>query len=200
MPARGPGRQQQQQTQHQQEQHPQQNGHSSRNSRNRAAADGVANGPNVQLDPDSNATATANVDGVADAPQDAALDERESKKYKHTYAVHSQARVSPLTSGNPKTPSFFGFRNLMGLVLVASNLRLMIENFRKYGLLVTLSGAQVTEGDWWWFAVLYLSTPAFLFLAYSIEAKAAGYAKDKVAERKKTDGKSPATGGQASKR
>ncbi|KAI7559323.1 hypothetical protein KC346_g22833, partial [Hortaea werneckii] len=101
-------------------------------------------------------------------------------KYKHTFPVHSYARTSPLSHDAANPPSFFGFRNLMGLVLVVSNLRLMIENFKKYGILVTLSGAAIRRGDWTWFGVLYIITPCFLFVAYAIEALAAQYAKGKV--------------------
>jgi hypothetical protein len=52
-------------------------------------------------------------------------------KYSHAFAPHTQNRQSCLTHGAPQSPSFVGFRNLMILVLVFSNLRLMIENFRK---------------------------------------------------------------------
>ena len=112
---------------------------------------------------------------------------RRSTKYKHTFAVHSSIRNSPLSHDAAAIPSFFGFRNLMGLVLVVSNLRLMIENFKKYGILVTLSGATIPKGDWKWFGVLYIITPCFLFVAYAIEALAAQYAKSKVADRKRRE-------------
>ncbi|KAK5720872.1 hypothetical protein LTR15_006834 [Elasticomyces elasticus] len=108
-----------------------------------------------------------------------------SKQYKHTFAIHSQTRTSRLSSDAETSPSFFGFRNLMCVGLVASNLRLVIENFRKYGLLVTLSGAEVAPGDWSHFCSLYLLTPCFLLIAYLIEAAAARYAHTKVAERKR---------------
>lgn len=72
-------------------------------------------------------------------------------KYKHLLAIHSRHSTSCLTQGSGASPSFVGFRNLMVLVIctyincskegssslqltdsiVVSNLRLMIENFRK---------------------------------------------------------------------
>ena len=52
-------------------------------------------------------------------------------KYRHVFATHAQQRTSCLSADAEKTPSFVGFRNLMILVLIVSNLRLMIENFRK---------------------------------------------------------------------
>ncbi|WPH02950.1 diacylglycerol o-acyltransferase 1c [Acrodontium crateriforme] len=110
-----------------------------------------------------------------------------SGKYKHTFAVHAESRASCLSHDSPVAPSFSGFRNLMGLVLVASNLRLMIENFTKYGILVTLSGSKVASKDWMFFWLLYLLVPCHLFIAYSIELLAAEYAKEKVGERKKSE-------------
>ncbi|EMC99086.1 hypothetical protein BAUCODRAFT_120378 [Baudoinia panamericana UAMH 10762] len=114
-------------------------------------------------------------------------DVRSSNRYKHTFAVHAENRTSCLSYDAQVAPSYFGFRNLMGLVLVASNLRLMVENFKKYGLLVTLSGAKLQPGDWRNFGILYALTPCFLFVAYMIEAMAAQYAKGKVAERKRAE-------------
>jgi len=113
---------------------------------------------------------------------------RGSKTYKHTFAVHSENRTSCLSYDAPP-PSFFGFRNLMGLVIVVSNLRLMIENFKKYGILVTLSGARVREADWYWFAGLYALMPCHLFVAHTVEALAAQYARSKVARSKKSQSK-----------
>ncbi|KAK5118302.1 hypothetical protein LTR62_002815 [Meristemomyces frigidus] len=110
-----------------------------------------------------------------------------SDKYKHSFAVHFQSRTSCLSSDTPVLPSYVGFRNLVGVVLVASNLRLMIENFKKYGLLVTLSGSRMDPNDWRNFWILYLLTPVFLLNAYMIEAAAARYAKSKVAERKRAE-------------
>jgi len=136
--------------------------------------------------PGMNTTTTIN--GAPTQPIKQKSDERGSKKYKHTFAVHSTNRTSCLSIDASTIPSFFGFRNLIGLTLVVSNLRLMIENFKKYGILVTLSGAAVRMGDWRWFGILYLLTPCFLFIAYAIEALAAQYAKSKVAGRKRKEG------------
>ncbi|KAK1062750.1 hypothetical protein LTR74_010066 [Friedmanniomyces endolithicus] len=128
---------------------------------------------------------TVSINSSAAQPLHVTDNSHGEKQYKHTFAIHSHARTSRLSSDAEHPPSFFGFRNLMGVGLVASNLRLMIENFKKYGLLVILSGAQVRPGDWAHFWTLYLLTPCFLFVAYLIEAAAARYAKSKVAERKK---------------
>ncbi|KAK4561821.1 hypothetical protein LTR86_004500 [Recurvomyces mirabilis] len=121
--------------------------------------------------------------------EEARSNKQGSNKYKHTFAVHATSRPSCLSSDTSTLPSFFGFRNLVGVVLVASNLRLMIENFKKYGLLVTLSGSRIDPDDWRNFWILYFLTPVFLFIAYLIEAAAARYAKNKVGERKRAEEK-----------
>lgn len=54
------------------------------------------------------------------------------RKYNHLFAIHSKSKASCLSSQDAtETPSYVGFRNLMVLMLVVSNLRLMIENIRK---------------------------------------------------------------------
>lgn len=110
-----------------------------------------------------------------------------SPEYKHTFAVHSVDRTSCLSHDAEVLPSFLGFRNLMGLVLVVSNLRLMIENFRKYGILVTLSGSSIRPQDWKWAIFLYILTPCHLFGAYIIESLAARAAKEVLAMQKRAE-------------
>lgn len=53
------------------------------------------------------------------------------KKYRHVVAVHSKSRPSTLSHDATELPSFLGFRNLMVIVLVVGNLRLVIENIQK---------------------------------------------------------------------
>ncbi|KAF2677904.1 hypothetical protein K458DRAFT_349498 [Lentithecium fluviatile CBS 122367] len=105
-------------------------------------------------------------------------------KYRHVFATHSQQRMSNLTHG-AETPSFVGFRNLMVLVLVVSNLRLMIENFRKYGVLICLSCHDYRRQDVIYGLLLYLLVPVHLFIAYIIELGAAQQAKSALAKMKK---------------
>lgn len=111
-----------------------------------------------------------------------------SRKYKHTFAVHAVARPSVFSADAPTSPSTLGFRNLMALVIIISNLRLMIDNYSKYGPLVAISGgAKVKEGDWKWFIILYILTPCHLFIAYWIEWAAARYVEN-VAARMQREG------------
>jgi diacylglycerol O-acyltransferase 1 len=139
------------------------------------------------------ATETISINGSPDVPlkelqpKQEKPDNRSSKKYKHTFAVHAESRTSCLSHDASVAPSFLGFRNLMGLVLVVSNFRLMIENFKKYGILVTLSGSHVRPLDWKWAAVLYFLTPCHLFGAYLIEVSAAKAAKEVRAEEKRAE-------------
>lgn len=112
-------------------------------------------------------------------------DSRSSKRYKHAFAVHSVDRASLFSQDAPTSPSSLGFRNLMGLIIVISNVRLMMDNFKKYGILVTLSGSNISEADWKWFLILYALIPLHLFAAYWIELGAARNAQNVDARKKK---------------
>lgn len=112
---------------------------------------------------------------------------RASKRYKHTFAIHATSRASLYSGDATVAPSSLGFRNLMGLVIVISNVRLMMDNFKKYGILVTLSGSKVAPADWHWFWILYALEPCHLFIAYSIELAASKYAIASVARKKRQE-------------
>ncbi|KAF2836698.1 diacylglycerol acyltransferase DGAT2 [Patellaria atrata CBS 101060] len=113
------------------------------------------------------------------------LREIEEPKYRHVFAVHAKSRPSMLSKDAEKTPSFLGFRNLMVLVLVVSNLRLMIENFKKYGVLICIRCHDYRREDIIYGAILYFSVPCHLFAAYIIELAAAQSAKGAIARMKK---------------
>ena len=109
------------------------------------------------------------------------------QKYKHTHIVHAKEKTSCLSRDSETAPSFLGFRNLMVLMLVVSNLRLVLENFKKYGVLVTLSGHEIRRQDVLLGWLLYLLVPCHLLVAYIIELVAARQAKAAVARIKKND-------------
>ncbi|KAL1796749.1 hypothetical protein ACET3X_005289 [Alternaria dauci] len=94
-------------------------------------------------------------------------------KYRHVFATHSSSRTSCLSHDADKAPSFVGFRNLMILVLIISNLRLMIVNLQKYGVLICLSCHDYRRSDVITGLLLYLLVPAHLFVTYLIELAAA---------------------------
>jgi len=64
---------------------------------------------------------------------------RSLRKYLHVAAVHKRPQASCLSHDSVVAPSFLGFRNLMVLILVVMNLRLVIENFMKVGFAPTPS-------------------------------------------------------------
>lgn len=112
-----------------------------------------------------------------------------AKKYRHVAAVHSRPRTSCLDHDSDATPSFLGFRNLMVIVLVVSNFRLMIENFKKYGVLICIRCHDYRKQDIHLGIFLYFLVPCHLFGAYVIELVAAQQAKASRATRsKKSDG------------
>ncbi|KAL7271299.1 hypothetical protein RUND412_005951 [Rhizina undulata] len=112
-------------------------------------------------------------------------------KYKHVFAIHSKPRVSALSHDSVESPSFIGFRNLMVIVLIVGNLRLMIENYMKYGVLLQLSGAGFRTGDLKWFLLLYLLIPAHLFVGFLIELVASEHARGAAAKNRKAANKDP---------
>ncbi|KAF2101125.1 diacylglycerol acyltransferase DGAT2 [Rhizodiscina lignyota] len=109
------------------------------------------------------------------------------RKYNHAVAVHSVSRTSRLSSGAENPPSFVGFRNLMILMLIVSNLRLMVENLRKYGVLVCIRCHDYRRQDIVYGGMLYLLVPLHLFVAWFIELAAAQQAKRAVARRKRAE-------------
>ncbi|OAP58377.1 hypothetical protein AYL99_07467 [Fonsecaea erecta] len=107
-------------------------------------------------------------------------------KYRHVAALHSKVRPSCLSHEAQETPSFIGFRNLMVLTIIVMNLRLVIENARKYGLLITLK-SNLRSQDIKIALALYALTPCHLFVAYVIEKVAMENAKGAIGRRKKSD-------------
>lgn len=98
------------------------------------------------------------------------------RKYRHVAAIHSQTQPSCLSHDNPASPSFLGFRNLMVIVLVVGNLRLMIENIQKYGVLICVRCHDFRQHDVLLGLVLVLSMPVHLLIAFLIELAAADQA------------------------
>jgi len=75
----------------------------------------------------------------------------------------------------------------MVLMLLVSNLRLMIENFRKYGVLICIRCHDYRRQDIVNGSILYLLVPCHFLVAYVIELAAAKQAKGAIARRKKAD-------------
>lgn len=122
--------------------------------------------------------------------------QRRDGQYKHAAVVHSRPRPSCLSHDAPVAPSFLGFRNLMVIVLVVSNLRLMVENYMKYGFLICIRCHDYRRQDFVLGSLLYLLIPCHLFVAHLIELTAATQALDSIGRRKK-DTPEDAAGGRA---
>ncbi|KAL2172806.1 hypothetical protein VTG60DRAFT_2625 [Thermothelomyces hinnuleus] len=114
-------------------------------------------------------------------------------KYRHVYAVHSKSKPSCLSHDATETPSFIGFRNLMVIVLVAANLRLVIENIQKYGVLICIRCHDFRPNDVRLGLALYVLIPCHLMIAYLIELVAAANARRSRAKPQKRDGSSSPT-------
>ncbi|KAJ6168283.1 hypothetical protein N7497_001126 [Penicillium chrysogenum] len=112
---------------------------------------------------------------------------KKRSKYRHVAAYHSESRPSSLSREADVLPNFLGFRNLMVLVLVAMNLRLVIENFMKYGVLICIKCHDYRRQDVVLGSILFASVPCHLLVAYIIELSAATAAKQTVGRQKKTE-------------
>jgi diacylglycerol O-acyltransferase 1 len=75
----------------------------------------------------------------------------------------------------------------MVLTIIVMNLRLVVENARKYGLLITLK-SNVSNKDIYTALGLYALTPVHLFVAFIIEKVAMEHVKGVIGRRKKIDG------------
>ena len=68
---------------------------------------------------------------------------------------------------------------------VVMNLRLVIENFQKYGVLICIHCHDYSSSDLWLGVILYLMVPCHLFVAYIIELVAASQAQGAIGQAKK---------------
>lgn len=71
------------------------------------------------------------------------------------------------------------------------NLRLVIENYMKYGVLVHLSGSEFRRDDLKMFFLLYALIPTHLFVGFLIELVASIHARGAKAKNQKADIKDP---------
>ncbi|CAG8712953.1 1441_t:CDS:2, partial [Ambispora leptoticha] len=88
--------------------------------------------------------------------------------YKHAYAIHVKSAPSALSKEAPPE-SYRGFMNLAMLILAASNFRLIIENFLKYGFLISTPGTIAAPYDYTYLTICVLVLPLNIFCAYQIE-------------------------------
>lgn len=132
-------------------------------------------GPSAQSPPQQQDEPASGAHDTTDSSQSdtRALKKTLSRKYRHIAALHSKSRPSTLSHDAPATPSFLGFRNLGLIVLIAGNLRLLIENIQKYGVLICVRCHDFRKQDLQVGIVLYTLVPCYLLIAYLIELFAA---------------------------
>ena len=109
------------------------------------------------------------------------------RKYRHVAALHSISQPSRLSRDATNSTSFVGFRNLMVLVVIVMNLRLVVENYIKYGVLICIRCHDIRRQDIVLGAALYCLVPVHLFIAFLIEVLASQQAKRAVGRRKRSD-------------
>ncbi|KAI9275265.1 diacylglycerol acyltransferase DGAT2 [Helicostylum pulchrum] len=113
-------------------------------------------------------------------------EEKEEKKkhvyqgYSHTLPIHTLTKASVLSKEAPPE-NYSGFLRLGMLVLGASNIRLVIENWMKYGLLIGIPHSYIPYRDYGLFFFAWLCVPLSLTISLVVEygmGKLAIHAKD----------------------
>ncbi|KAI9491672.1 putative diacylglycerol O-acyltransferase [Zychaea mexicana] len=88
--------------------------------------------------------------------------------FKHTIPIHTLTKASVLSKEAPPE-NYSGFIRLGMLVLGASNIRLIIENWMKYGLLIRLPHSYIPYQDYGLFLLSWLSVPLCLAITLGVE-------------------------------
>lgn len=100
--------------------------------------------------------------------------------FSHTLPIHTITKASVLSKEAPPE-NYSGFLRLGMLVLGASNIRLVIENWMKYGLLIGIPHSYIPYRDYGLFFLAWLSVPLSLVISLTVEygiSKVAVHAKD----------------------
>jgi diacylglycerol O-acyltransferase-1 len=94
---------------------------------------------------------------------------RDNKKvFHHSNAVHVNAHHSPLSKEAP-VQDYRGFVNLAMLLLFVSNLRLVFENYMKYGVLLTDPLNGIPNQDYVYFAQCMVVAVLNILTSYALE-------------------------------
>ncbi|KAJ1646211.1 hypothetical protein J3B02_000558 [Coemansia erecta] len=97
--------------------------------------------------------------------------QRPGASYLQAQVVHYKPRVSVLDK-ELTTVSYHGLVNFLLLLLSATLVRLAIENYMKYGILVSIPGAGVSRRDWAAMLAGLAAVAASFFAALAIEKQA----------------------------
>ncbi|KAJ3221257.1 hypothetical protein HK099_003665 [Clydaea vesicula] len=97
--------------------------------------------------------------------------DKKKTRFSHNYLTHTTIRASPLSKESPEQ-NYRGFLNLLILSLFVLLLRLAIENYTKYGLLITLpklTGSKAEDFEWCFYSMTYtLMSVSFAFFIENI--------------------------------
>jgi len=102
-------------------------------------------------------------------------EEPQSEKVTHTTEKSQTVpnlyttRASLLSSESPATQSYRGFINLGIILLVLSNLRLVIINILKYGILLDIERVKIKEWYRWPGTIIFLFLNVFILISYALE-------------------------------
>ncbi|KAJ3186915.1 hypothetical protein HDU85_006951 [Gaertneriomyces sp. JEL0708] len=88
--------------------------------------------------------------------------------FSHTYVIHTAIRASPLSKESPEQ-NYRGFYNLSLLLLAVSNIRLIVENYLKYGVKVSLPFSSLQWEEFQWAALAYGSLAVNVLVAFAVE-------------------------------
>ncbi|KAI8589896.1 MBOAT, membrane-bound O-acyltransferase family-domain-containing protein [Geranomyces variabilis] len=128
----------------------------------------------VTTDPWPDLPPAANVKPKAAAPAPQPVSASQvPPPYSHTYPVHTAIRASPLSKESPEQ-NYRGFFNLAMLLLAVSNLRLVIENHRKYGFIISMPLTGIRQADAEWAVVSYAWQMAMMLAVLGVEKYASG--------------------------
>ncbi|KAH6562940.1 hypothetical protein BASA83_003463 [Batrachochytrium salamandrivorans] len=112
--------------------------------------------------PASDKTVDSVVEEEDASPSKVLLDK---SRYSHTFHIHTSIRSSPLSKESPEQ-NFRGFFNLSMLLLGVSNLRLIVENFQKYGWLLNWPRGDLNLQDIQMVAISMSFQAASLMIAF----------------------------------
>ncbi|PVU91541.1 hypothetical protein BB559_004080 [Furculomyces boomerangus] len=108
---------------------------------------------------------------------------KKAKNYPQAQIIHREGSTSLLDVDGPPV-SFSGLVNLAMLLLGGMMIRLILENYLKYGILVTLPGFDITNTDLYYAVSSILILCTNLTITFQIEKSSADHAKSVLRERK----------------
>ncbi|KAG0006978.1 hypothetical protein BGZ65_000603, partial [Modicella reniformis] len=100
--------------------------------------------------------------------EDLKASRKTGKSYRHTFPVHTESKPSPLSKEAPPE-SYRGFVNLGLLLLFGNNVRLIIENYQKYGILISLPGSNISREDWLLTGLAHVLLPLNVIVSFQVE-------------------------------